>query len=203
MKAKANRFHNPVRYLIPIKWLLIWFGTEVKQTSVTEALMFPETDGISKIISDTIKIVFQRRLVDRVLRLWKEMADREPFPRCDQIDLSKLGVDWANCLVIEVQKPVQNSSLVYVGGSLSFTRCPDESLAGVLLSHLPQVLSERRCLMIEGITRLRDADILYRSALYPLSEDGIAIDHVLGAANYRPLRKNENSIAPFVRTKWL
>ena len=57
--------------------------------------------------------------------------------------------------------------------------------------------------MIEGITRLRDADILYRSALYPLSEDGIAIDHVLGAANYRPLRKNENSIAPFVRTKWL
>ena len=57
--------------------------------------------------------------------------------------------------------------------------------------------------MIEGLTRLRDLDILYRSALYPLAEDGIAIDHVLGAANYRPLRENEDSIAPFVRTKWL
>jgi hypothetical protein len=57
--------------------------------------------------------------------------------------------------------------------------------------------------MIEGITRLRYLDILYRSALHPLSEDGILIDHVLGAANYRPLRKNENSIAPFVRMKWL
>src|SRR5690242_6049712 len=139
--------------------------------------MFPVTDEISNLISDTIKVVFQRRLVDRVLRLWKDMAEREPFPRCDQVDPSKLGVDWANCLVIEVQSPVQDSSFVYVGGNLSFTRCPDESLAGVLVSHLPQVLSERRCLMIEGITRLRDADILYRSALYPFSEDGIAIDH--------------------------
>ena len=165
--------------------------------------MFPETDGISKLISDTMNVVFQRRLVDRVLRLWKEMAHREPFPRPDQIEPSMLGVDWLNCLVIAVKSPVQLSTFVYVGVNLSFTPCPDESLAGILLSHLPQVLLERRCLMIEGITRLCDLDILYRSALYPLSEDGILIDHVLGTASYRPLRKSENSIAPFVRTKWL
>jgi hypothetical protein len=73
----------------------------------------------------------------------------------------------------------------------------------VLLSHVPQVLSERRCLLIEGITRLRDLDILHRSALYPLADDGIAIDHLLGAANYRPLRENEHLRTPFVRTKWL
>jgi len=149
-----------------------------------------------------MKVVFQRRLVDRVLRLWKELAHGEPFPRRDQIQPDMLGVDWLNCLVIAVQSPVRFSTFVYVGENLSFTRS-DESLAGVLLSHLPQVLSERRCMMIEGITRFRDLDILYRSALYPLSEDGILIDHVLGAANYRPLRKNENSIRPSVRTKWL
>jgi len=165
--------------------------------------MFPATDGISSIISDTMKVVFQRRLVDRVLRLWKEMAHPEPFPRRDQIEPATLGVDWLNCLVIAVKSPVRLSTFVYVGENLSLTRCPDERLAGVLRSHLPQVLSERRCLMIEGLTRLRDLDILHRSALYPLSEDGIAIDHVLGAANYRPLRENEDSIAPFVRTKWL
>ena len=28
-------------------------------------------------------------------------------------------------------------------------------------------------------------------------------DHVLGAANCRPLRKNENAPAPFVRRRWL
>jgi hypothetical protein len=165
--------------------------------------MFPETDDLSKIISDIIKIVFKRRLVDRVLRLWIEMARGQGFPRRDQIEPSRLGVDWRNCLVIAVQSPVRLSTFVYVGENLSFTRCPDENLAGVLLSHLPQVLSECRCLMIEGITRLRDLDILYRSALYPLSNDGIALDHVLGAANYRPLRENEHLRTPLVRTKWL
>jgi hypothetical protein len=174
----------------------------VKQTSLVEALMFPETDEISNIISDTVKVVFKRRLVDRVLRLWTEMASGQGFPRRDQIEPSKLGVDWTNCLVIAVQSPVEFSHVVAIGENLSFAHCPNDSLTGVLLSHLPQVLSERRCLMIEGRATLRDG-VLYRSALYPLSEDGLAIDHVLGAANYRPLRENEKLIVPLIRTKWL
>jgi len=39
--------------------------------------------------------------------------------------------------------------------------------------------------------------------LYPLSESGVAIDHVLGAANYRPLRENEELLLPLLLTKWL
>ena len=166
-------------------------------------VMFPETDELSKIISDIIKIVFKRRLVDRVLRLWVERARAQGFPRRDQIEPSKLGADWRNCLVIGVQLPVQLSYLVAVGENLSFAHCHLDSLADVLLSYLPQVLSERRCLMIEGRARLREIGILYRSALYPLSDDGIAIDHMLGAANYRPLREHEYLITPLVRTKWL
>jgi hypothetical protein len=165
--------------------------------------MFPETDEISNIISDTVKVVFKRRLVDRVLRLWTEMASGEGFPRRDQIEPSKLGVDWTNCLVIAVQSPVEFSHVVAIGENLSFAHCPNDSLTGVLLSHLPQVLSERRCVMIEGRATLRDIGVLYRSALYPLSEDGLAIDHVLGAANYRPLSENEKLITPLIRRKWL
>jgi hypothetical protein len=165
--------------------------------------MFSESDGISNIISDTIRVVFQRRLVDRVLRLWTETARGQGFPRRDQIDPSMLGVDWANCLVIAVRSPVRLSYFVHVGENLSFAHCPGDSLAGVLLSHLPQVLAKRRCLMIEGRATLRGCGVLYRSALYPLSDDGRVIDHVLGAANYRPLRENEELISPLIRTKWL
>jgi hypothetical protein len=57
--------------------------------------------------------------------------------------------------------------------------------------------------MIEGRATLRGLGILYRSALFPLSEDGFAIDHVLGAANHRLLRENEELITPLIRTKWL
>ena len=53
--------------------------------------MFPETDELSNIISDTVKVVFKRRLVDRVLRLWTEMARGQGFPRRDRIEPSKLG----------------------------------------------------------------------------------------------------------------
>src|SRR5258705_13517556 len=102
-------------------------------------VMFPETDELSKIISDIIKIVFKRRLVDCVLRLWTEMARGQGFPRRDQIEPSKLGVDWRNCLVIAVQSPVQPSYLVAVGENLSFTHCPADGLEGMLLSYLPQV----------------------------------------------------------------
>src|SRR5262252_2218554 len=101
--------------------------------------MFPQTDAISNIISDTVKVVFKRRLVDRVLRLWTEMAREQRFPRRDQIEPSKLGVDWENCLVIAVQSPVQRSYFVEVGRNLSFAHCPDDNLGAVFLSYLPQI----------------------------------------------------------------
>ena len=148
-------------------------------------------------------MLIERRLVDRVLRLWKELAVGGRFPRRDQIEPSMLGEDWANFLMIAVQSPVQLSQFVAVGNNLSGARCPNNTLAGVLLSYLPQVLSERRCLMIEGRATLRGVGVLYRSALYPLSQGGVAIEHVLSAANHRALRENEHLIAPLIRTKWL
>ena len=101
--------------------------------------------------------------------------------------------------------PTDPCNKVAVGENLSFAHCPNDSLAGVLLAHLPLVLLERCCLMIEGRATLRgsSSSVLYRSALFPLSQDGVGIDHVLGAANHRLLRENEELIAPLVRTKWL
>jgi hypothetical protein len=165
--------------------------------------MFPETDELPYILSDTVMVLFKRRLVDRVLRFWIESARGGRFPSRDQIEPSMLGEERANCLVIAVQSPVEFSYFVAIGENLSFAHCPNDSLAGVLLSHLPQVVSERRCLMIEGHATLRDIGILYRGALYPLSDDGVVIDHVLGAANYRPVGENEKLTMPLIRTKWL
>ena len=88
---KVNRLH-PVRNLP--------HGANVRSKRRTEGtteqttgpvLMFPDTDGISNIISDTLRVVFKRRLIDRVLRLWTEMARGQGFPRLDQIEPSKLG----------------------------------------------------------------------------------------------------------------
>jgi hypothetical protein len=58
--------------------------------------------------------------------------------------------------------------------------------------------------MIEGGGTLHGEGILYRSLLLPLSEDGVAVDHVLGAVNYRLLRADEVLTTQVIfRTHWL
>ena len=146
----------------------------------------------------------ERRLVWRVLRDWKEIADGGRFPRRGEADPWLLGEDGPNCLLIAVHSPIELSHFVSVGVNLAVALCRTDTLAGVLLSHLPKVVSARRGLMIEGGATLRGVAILHRSVLLPLSEDGVAIDHALGAANYRTLRTEEALVtqASF-RTHWL
>jgi hypothetical protein len=133
----------------------------------------------------------ERRLVWRVLRHWEEIADSGRFPRRDEIEPWFLGEDGANCLVIAVEWPIELSHFVVVGVNLAVALCPTDKLAGVLLSLLPQVVSARRGLMIEGMATLRGVGILYRAVLLPLSENGTTIDYVLGATNHRPLHTDE------------
>jgi len=145
----------------------------------------------------------ERRLVERVLGHWRKAAAGKRFPRLDEIDAWVVGDDWANCLVMAVQSPVELSHFVVAGEHLAVALCTTDTLAGLLLSHLPPVLSARRCLIVEGEATLRGVPILYRAALLPLSEDGVAIDHVLGAANHRTLHPDEPTTKRVVRKRWI
>lgn len=129
----------------------------------------------------------ERRSVERVLRYWTNVAVARRFPRPDEIDPWIAGDNWANCLLIAVQSPVELSHFVAVGENLAVALCSKDTLAGLLLSYLPRVLPARRCLIVEGGATHRGVPVLFRGALLPLSNDGVAIDHVLGAANYRVL----------------
>jgi hypothetical protein len=144
----------------------------------------------------------ERRLVERVLRHWTRAAAGKRFPRRNEIDPWMVSEDWANCVIMAVQSPVQLSHFVVAGENLAVALCPTDTLAGLLLSHLQPVLSVRRCLILEGEATLRRVPILYRGALLPLSDDGIAIDHVLGAANLRTLVAEETTTR-IVRNRWI
>jgi hypothetical protein len=146
----------------------------------------------------------ERRLVWRVLRYWRGIADGGRFPRRDEIDPWLQGEDGANCLLVAVESPIELSHFLAVGMHLAVALCPTDTLAGVLLSRVPRVVSARRGLMIEGGATLRDVGILYRSVLLPVSEDGVTIDHVLGAANYRLLRADDALTTGLIfQTHWL
>ena len=91
---KATRLHNSCPQSQPSRSECSFHATHGECNSIllVQVLMFPETDAISNIISDTVRVVFKRRLIDRVLRLWTEMARGQGFPRRDQIEPSKLGI---------------------------------------------------------------------------------------------------------------
>jgi hypothetical protein len=146
----------------------------------------------------------ERRLVWRVLRHWRGIANRGRLPRRDDIEPWLLGEDGRNCLLVAVQSPIELSHFLLVGVNLAVALCATDTLAGVLLSHVPRVVSTRRALMIEGSAMLRKEGILYRGILLPLSEDGVVIDQVLGATNYRSLREDEAPMRQVVfRTQWV
>src|SRR5271156_3715208 len=130
----------------------------------------------------------ERRLVWRVLRHWKEIADGGRFPRRDEIVPWLQGEDGANCLLIAVGWSIELSHFIVVGVNLAGALCATDTLAGVLLSSVPQVVSSRCGLMMEGVAMLRRVDIRYRTVLLPVSEVGATINYVLGATNYRSLR---------------
>lgn len=155
----------------------------------------------------------ERRLVARVLRHWAEVATGRGFPRLMDIDPWMVGNDWTNCVLVAVESPIECSRFVVVGDNLlsepsraldgaAVVRCPQSTLAAAMLSNLSHVVSVRRGLIIEGVAPHRGVAALYRGALLPLSEDGVTIDHVLGAANHRLLRPDEPHAAP-TRRCWL
>jgi len=109
----------------------------------------------------------------------------------------------SNCVLIGVQSPVELSHFTAVGENLAVALCPGDTLAGVLLSHLPWVVSSRCCLIVEGGATLRGVPILYRGALLPLSEGGDTIDRVLGAANHRALLADDAPTKQHTRTRWV
>jgi hypothetical protein len=85
----------------------------------------------------------ERRPVWRVLHYWKEIAHRGLLPRREEIDPWLQGEGAANLLLIAVEKPIELSPFVVVGVNLAVALCPANTLAGVLLSNLPEVVSAR------------------------------------------------------------
>ena len=78
----------------------------------------------------------ERRLVERVLLRWTKMAERRRFPRLTEIDHWMVGEDWANCLLIAVESPIELSHFTAVGKNLAVALCPEDTLARAFSCHI-------------------------------------------------------------------
>lgn len=153
-----------------------------------------------------------RRLVSRVLRHVSEGGMGRRLPRLEDIDPWLVGDDWANCALVRVMEPRDQSLFIVVGDRLlpecgqvldrePIARCPVTTLLGVVLSFLAKAVDGRSLLMVEGTAAHLGLPVLYRALLVPLSADGSVIDAALAATNYRAAAPGEDT-TPSTRLIW-
>jgi hypothetical protein len=118
------------------------------------------------------------------------------MPRRSQIDPRDFGVDWAHCMLIDLDPVPTRSRFSHVGENLrdptwpTFDRqCVAECLEGTLLElvtrHIPKLTVKRKPVSFGGSAVHDENNILYRTTLLPLSENGDKIDGILAAVAYR------------------
>jgi hypothetical protein len=138
----------------------------------------------------------ERRLVMRMLGHWRSLTGRSDAPRRSQIDPQKFGRDWANCVLIDLGETLEEARYAYVGRNLVDSRWPtferqcvaDCAKGGILrflTGEVPKVISRRGPAIFGGLAEHEEIPVLYRAILTPISENGIDVDGILGAANYR------------------
>ena len=141
------------------------------------------------------------RLTMRVLARWREASGARPFPRPEEIVAQKFGDDWQNCLMIRVDPMIERSTFAFIGKTLflgkpvplegrTVSACDAGTLLHSATTYLASVIAKRVPISVGGSGTHLGVPILYRSMLMPLSTDGISIDVVLGAANYREVYAN-------------
>jgi hypothetical protein len=136
----------------------------------------------------------ERRLTYRLLNYWDELRGGRPFPRLADIDSSAIPDIWPWCFVLDTHLDYPSPYFQYLGEDLAkysgiYLSGKDDwrmTLLDKAASHLGRTLSVREPILIEDeLTRFDGRELVFRSIMLPLSDDGESISHVLGAANGR------------------
>ena len=138
----------------------------------------------------------ERRLVMRIMELWERLRGLRPFPRMSDVLAADIGPDWASCFLIAIGPATGQWSFHHVGGDLlvpewsgaiggAMVDCPKDTLLGHACAYMTDVLDRRIPISLGGTFHIDDSRTVFRSIILPLSDDGLRVDSVLGAANCR------------------
>lgn len=144
----------------------------------------------------------ERRLTGRALLYWWALKGDRPFPRHSDLPLDSPEVKngeglWPNFFTVAVGTSVQTSTFVYCGEAVAemcrgrpagrlASQCLPSPLWDKLASIFETTVATMKPLTASGrFVAANNRLALYRSIMLPLSEEGSAIDHLLGALNFK------------------
>lgn len=139
-----------------------------------------------------------RRVVGQALSYWHAVRDHRPLPLVDDLDMEKEPLLRGKLFLLDVAAGPGTATFSYCGGSLSEAfgtkavgKRPHDVLPSDVADHMLDlvraVVDFRRPLADAAtLPRVRGGGVLkHRMAIMPVSTDGKAVSHILGAFSYR------------------
>jgi hypothetical protein len=141
----------------------------------------------------------ERRLVMRLLRIWRDKADPEDMPSRDRLSDEALADSKPFCWSAAIDAAGE-SRFDWIGDAYAIdkpqtligrklTDAPEGTLIARASAYAHNVVTWRVPMSFGGELKHRDGrSLLFRSIILPLRDPGSAdVTHLLGAANYRVL----------------
>ncbi len=139
----------------------------------------------------------ERRMVLQMLAHWRELRGDRAFPSFEDVDPRAIPEIWANVFVLDLEG-FPDDPLFRLAGD-SFAANTGSPLRNIRISQVPEnTLAERsvsyyREVIARGVPISRGGEfnksdgtkVLYRGVILPMSDDGVTINGLLGAANCR------------------
>jgi hypothetical protein len=140
----------------------------------------------------------ERRANNRALEYWKKLAGARPFPSRHDVSRESAADLWDNLFVVDVSAGPAAYRFVQAGGVL-ISALGSDPTGETLGSVLPGGMGTRTLFFLQAAVGLKGpvtddvgtwkradgTEILYRSILLPLSEDGDKVTALLGAFSFR------------------
>jgi hypothetical protein len=143
----------------------------------------------------------ERRLVMRLLRLWRDKADPDDMPTRERLTVEHVADSKPFCWTATVGPDGREARLDWLGDSFAIdnaasligqplTAAPEGTLIARASAYSGNVMTWRVPMSFGGELKHRDGrTLLFRSIILPLRgrDSGNDVGHLLGAANYRVL----------------
>ncbi|WP_425408346.1 hypothetical protein [Hyphococcus sp.] len=139
--------------------------------------------------------VTERRLTERIRLKWARLADGR-IPSLREVEDLNLGLDREYCFAVDLRLSDILPYFIFMGEQLSRYAAlypmddphREKTLLDTAIAKMDEAALTRQPVTYSAITRLSAGKrIGFRSILLPVSEDGLYVSHIFGAAKGKGL----------------